>query len=73
MGMKITVNVDMDKQTVAVEFDPKEFKTWDFVIASLEQAKSWGEFNRDLLRQQAVMQQMAQQQNAVNLRNKLQL
>ncbi len=57
----IKVSLDAATQTVALDFDTKQFKTWDYLIAVLDMAKAHAEMNRRMA-QNAAMQQMAQQQ-----------
>ena len=57
----LEISWDNSKQLIGFAFDPKEFKTWDFVIALLDMAKGQAEQRRRET-QMAVMQQAIQDQ-----------
>lgn len=57
---ELKIILDPDKQTVGIKFDNSEFKTWDFILATLEMARIAAEFQK----QQAMMMQAMQQQAA---------
>lgn len=67
----IKVTFNPETQAVGIGFEPSEFKSWDFVVATLDMAKSFAEFNRNLQRaqqaQMAAMQAAAEQQQAAQL------
>ena len=61
---KLTVEWNAEAQAVALDFDPAELKTWDFVIAVLKMAIAKAEDSRKMA-MMAEMQQMAQRQIAI--------
>ena len=53
--MKITIDYDPEKQgIVKLDFDPLEFKTFEFISMVLGMAKNLADFNSDLGRRQGV-------------------
>lgn len=68
---EITVGFDFTEHTVRLAFDQAEFKTWDMVVAALDMAKSFAEFQRNVARtrslQQAAMQQAVTEQQGLQL------
>ena len=52
---------DQDAQSVRVQMDPAQFKTWEFVLAVLEMAKSWATFQQRNGQAVAMQQAMAEQ------------
>ncbi len=56
----IMVSWDASNQTAMLNFDQGEFKTWDFVVAVLDMAKSQAEAMKRTAQVHA-MQQQAQQ------------
>lgn len=46
----IRLHWSAEKQAVETEFDPKEFKTYEFIIACLDMAKADMEFKRNMTR-----------------------
>lgn len=52
---------DPATQSVAMEFDTKEVKTWEFILGLLEMARNYAEFRLAVKRAEN-MQQQAQQQ-----------
>jgi hypothetical protein len=69
----MTVTFDPETQAVGLKFEPSEFRSWDMVVATLEMAKSFAEFNRNMVRMQAVQQQQMAAQQEVAIRNKIKL
>ena len=76
----IKLTWDPANQSVGLKFDPKEFKSWDFILALLEQAKLGADVQRQMhigrvMQQQAFEHQKAQQQvqDEMRLRAKLKL
>ncbi len=69
----ITVTFDPETQAVGVQFAPTDFKTWDMVVATLEMAKSFAEFNRNMGRAQAMQQQQLTAQQEMAIRNSIKL
>ena len=63
----IAVGWDAENQSVAVRFNNSEFKTWDFLIATLQMAVSWAEQQRRLAQFGAVQQQSAEDQQLKNV------
>ncbi len=58
---KIEVRWDAATQNVQLDFDTKQFKSWDFLVAVLDMAKAQAEFNRRMAQQMAAQQAMQQQ------------
>jgi len=58
--LTLTINFDPATQQVGLVFDTAQFKTWDFMLAILEQAKVHAQ-DRKRDAYVAGMQQMAQQ------------
>lgn len=58
----IQVIWDPDKQAVACQFKPEEFKAWPFVIAVLEMAKEAAKAQWQAMQMQALQAQAAQVQ-----------
>lgn len=69
----IKIGFDETHQAVTLEFAPAEFKSWDFVIACLDMAKSQAEHNRNVGRMQALQAAAQQAQQEQSLRNHLKL
>ena len=57
----IVIAFHPDKQAVALQFDPKDFKTWDYVLALLKMAVDHAEQKRREAQMIAMMQQQQQQ------------
>lgn len=55
---------DAEQQVVRVEFQPEEFKTWDFVLAVIEMGKKTAEFKQRVGQMANVQQHQAAQQQA---------
>lgn len=51
---------DAEAQRVRLQFDPADFRTWEFVIALLEMAKQAAEMNLRMAHAQAMQQAQAQ-------------
>ena len=69
----ITITWKPEEQTVGLNFDPKEFKTWDFLIAVMDIAKRHCEAQARTAQAHTLMQKQAEAQQAIHLRNKLHL
>lgn len=63
----IDVIWDSDKQTVLLGFDRDQFKTWEFVVAVLDMAKSFAETQRRLATLRSAQEQEAAQKLATSL------
>ena len=65
----IAIQWDPDTQEVMLDFKPAEFKTWDFVLAVLEMAKTYAEQRRKeavmVAMQKAAMQAQANREIAL--------
>ena len=68
---KITLAWDQEKQSVFIEFQTEQFKTWDFVVGVLGIAKDQAEFNRNMARAADMQRQAAEQQHLMAIRNNL--
>lgn len=69
----LAIGWNAELQAVSIKFDPLDFKTWDFVVATLDMAKQWAEHQRDIQRMANL--QLAQQQaaQANNIRRNLRM
>lgn len=63
----IHIDFDAQTQTVNLTLNPLEFRTWDFVLGILEMAK----LKAQQMRQEALMNQMMQQQAQAQQANHL--
>ena len=72
---EIKLTFDCDKQVVDIKFAPEDFKTWEWVIACLDMAKSKACHHRDLQLQQQAMAEAqrayAAQQRAAQLHKQI--
>lgn len=57
----ILIGWDQETQTVGVQFDSQQFKTFDFLIAVLDMAKGWAQ---DAKRQKIMATMIEQEQRA---------
>lgn len=64
----ISIAFDPDAQIVHLQFDPNEFKTWDYILSLLNMARQKAEENQAIgrmLNAKAMMEQAAQQQSLI--------
>lgn len=69
----IILEFDPETQSVTTKFDPREFKTWDFVLAVLDMGKRHAEQTAEIVRMQAMQQAAMQQAQANGIAQKLKL
>ncbi len=54
----LTITWDEDRQAATLQqVDISQFRTWDFIVACLEMAKSQAEFQRNMSRATAIQKQ----------------
>lgn len=70
-GPQLTLTYDAESQLVRLDFDPLQFRTWDFVIAALEMAKMEAERRKKFKEAEALMRQAEAQQQQAALAGRL--
>ncbi len=62
--IELKIIVNLEAQTATMEFDPKEFKTYDMVLFALEAVKREAEFRINLGRMAYVQHQQMELQKS---------
>jgi hypothetical protein len=69
----IVITFDAQQQAVGLHFDPRTFKTWDFVLALLGMAKAKAEMAKKLAEVQGFQQAAQRQAQEMALARQLKL